>query len=132
MIFSQYRGSNGSLQSGAAVIRSEINVGAISFGVDIAIPLGLVINELISNCVKHAFKGRDSGLVSVALQTRDGGGYSLIVRDDGTDLPPGFAIDSTSSLGLRLVRILTQQIGGELIVENRNGSWFQINFNENG
>lgn len=111
-------------------IRARINVGTISFGVDTAIPLGLIINELVSNSLKHAFKDRSSGVVSIELQNADNHGYSLTVCDDGAGLPPGFNIDATSSLGLRLVRILTQQIGGELKVANQNGSLFQINFNE--
>jgi PAS domain S-box-containing protein len=114
----------------AAAIQSRINVGAITFGVDIAIPLGLIINELVSNSLKHAFKNRDSGTVNIELLKRDIHGYSLVVRDDGVGLPPGFKIEETSSLGLKLVRILTQQIGGELTIANRDGSYFQINFNE--
>ena len=114
----------------SSVIRSQISVGAVSFGVDLAIPLGLVINELVSNCLKHAFNGRDSGTVNIELQNYGIYEYSLVVCDDGVGLPPGFDIDSTSSLGLKLVRILAEQIGGELTVANRNGSYFQINFKE--
>jgi PAS domain S-box-containing protein len=112
------------------VIRSEVRVGEVSFGVDTAIPLGLVINELVSNCLKHAFKDRESGLVIIELQNHGDHGYCLVVRDNGNGLPLGFNIDSTSSLGLKLVRILAQQIGGELTVENRDGSYFQITFKE--
>ncbi len=78
-----------------------------------SIPLGLILNELLTNALKYAFPGNRSGKVSVVLENTDGNA-ALIVSDDGAGLPEGYDSDTSPRLGLKLVRLLTDQIRGNL------------------
>ncbi len=97
---------------GTTEIRVQSNMDALTTSLDVAIPLGLIANELITNCRKHAFVGRSTGTVSVSLHVR---GTSVVfeVADDGVG-SPGLADDHPGHLGLRLVRILADQLGANL------------------
>ncbi|NOQ33142.1 MAG: hypothetical protein GQ567_02935 [Methanosarcinales archaeon] len=68
----------------------------------------MIINELLSNALKHAFSGRGEGKIEVSLATSEGGRINLAVSDDGVGLPPGFDINESKTLGLRLVKILAE------------------------
>jgi PAS domain S-box-containing protein len=92
------------------------------------IPLGLIANELVCNCLKHAFIGRAAGHMSIRLTKPDQNRLQLVVQDDGHGLPPGFDPDKTNSLGVRLVKILSGQINGRMEFKSHNGSEFSILF----
>jgi two-component sensor histidine kinase len=79
---------------------------------DLAIPCGLILNELISNAFKHGFANRVGGEIKVTLRTGPEGRCTLCVEDSGVGIPAGLDINASTSLGLRLVRSLTQQIRG--------------------
>ncbi len=99
------------------------------FPISVAVPVGLMINELLSNALKHAFNGRDEGKIEVSLTVPEEGWASLTVSDDGVGLPSGFDIDTTGSLGLRLVKILAKdQLQGTLEVTSDGGVTFRIEF----
>lgn len=97
-------------------------------GVDQAVPCGLIINELVSNALKHAFRGREPGRVRVSLRREPGGGLALAVGDDGVGLPASFDVRRTRSLGLKLVATLTRQVGGELRADSSAGASFEVRF----
>ena len=84
---------------------------SITVPVKKAAPVGLIVTELITNAVKHAFPGGRRGTVTVGLK-RSGAGIILEVRDDGAGLPPGFDLAATPGMGFNLVRALSDQIGG--------------------
>ncbi|MCI0542046.1 MAG: sensor histidine kinase, partial [Verrucomicrobiales bacterium] len=92
------------------------------------IPCGLIINELVTNSLKHAFPGGEPGKIVVELRDLPGRNYCLAVWDNGVGLPANFRIDATRSLGLRLVRTLTEQVGGKLHVASDKGARFEITF----
>jgi len=117
-----------SYDAGARQIRLTTAIAAVTLGLDTAIPCGLIINELITNSLKHAFRGRDFGEVRVEFQALPGGDYSLAVGDDGVGIPEDLRIEEAHSLGLRLVRTLTEQLGGRLTVESKCGTRFAIQF----
>ncbi len=95
----------------------------------IAVHVGLILNELLSNVFKHAFAGRTEGKVEVSFDVTEEGKASLTVSDDGAGLPSGFDIDTTGSLGLRLVKILAKdQLQGDLEVISNEGTTFLITF----
>jgi two-component sensor histidine kinase len=99
------------------------------FPISVAVPVGLVINELLSNALKHAFEGRGEGKIEVSLTASEGGRINLTVSDDGVGLPPGFDINESNTLGLRLVKILTEdQLQGTLEVTSDGGATFNIEF----
>jgi two-component sensor histidine kinase len=68
--------------------------------ISVAVPVGLIINELLSNALKHAFEGKDEGTIEVSLTASEDGRINLTVSDDGVGLPPGFDIDTSKTLGL--------------------------------
>ena len=82
--------------------------------VDQAIPAGLVLNELISNAFKHAFPNQRRGELRVEIGPQDDGRVRLAVTDDGIGMPAGFDVENSTSLGLRLVNILSSQLGADL------------------
>ncbi|WP_292935950.1 histidine kinase dimerization/phosphoacceptor domain -containing protein [Noviherbaspirillum sp.] len=93
----------------------------IQVGLDIAVPLGLVLNELISNSLKHAFPGGRRGRVFVQLEREDAMSMRLTVADDGVGLPPGMTPATTPTLGLRLVTALATQLDGNFTLETKQG-----------
>ncbi len=109
-------------------IRLEMNTLPMKLGIDLAVPGGLLLNELITNAYKHAFPGGRRGVITISMNVTDSGSYRMSVRDDGVGLPAGFDMDASGSLGLRLVQILTQQLGGELVVRNEGGAEFTVVF----
>ena len=99
----------------------------VPVGVDAAISCGLIVNELISNAIKHAFPGAQRGTVSLTLRA-EGPEVLLEVADDGVGFPEGLDHREPTTLGLRLVAILTEQIHGTLQLERSPGSRFRIRF----
>jgi PAS domain S-box-containing protein len=109
-------------------VRHGFQLESVEVDIDTAIPLGLIANELISNCLKHAFIGRPRGSVIIRLQRSGAGEYELVVKDDGNGLSPDFSLEQTQSLGMRLVRILTGQIRGRVAFRSGPGTEFAITF----
>jgi PAS domain S-box-containing protein len=110
------------------VVRNELRIQPVDLDVDTAIPLGLIANELVCNCLKHAFTGRPAGQMQISLIKTESGRLELVVVDDGKGLPSGFDPDKTSSLGLRLVKILSRQINGTMEFKSDNGTRFAVTF----
>ena len=98
---------------------------------DQAIPSGLIVNELVSNSLKYAFKGRKRGVVFLRVAKLEGR-IEIEVRDDGVGLPDDFSLNKNESLGLYLIQALSEQLEAELVVEStmdgRKGSSFLISF----
>lgn len=106
----------------------DIQCQSFTLPVDSAIPCGLVLNELITNCLKHAFPGRTSGRVEIKAWL-DGGRAHLMVHDDGVGLPDGFVLEKSDSLGLQLVTNLNRQLRGQLSLESdHSGTTFHLEF----
>jgi PAS domain S-box-containing protein len=109
-------------------IRLELSVEPIRFGVDQAIPCGLILNELISNSLKHAFRDGRRGLVRVSLTARDDDFVELSVSDNGIGLPADFRPEQCQTLGLQVVRTLIRQLRAEFsitgAVSGGNGATF--------
>ena len=112
-----------------------IHVTDYPLPISIAVPTGLIINELLTNVLKHAFVGRDKGVVEISLVASKRGEVSLTVSDDGVGLPDGFDINAPKLFGLRLVRILAEdQLQGTLSVirDRGGGTAFTIEFGVEG
>lgn len=97
---------------------------------DTGISLGLILNELISNSIKHAFRGRKEGIITIEFHNVDGDQYCLKVRDDGRGFPDDFDIEKVQSLGMLLVNSLVHQLRGDLIIHNNHGAEFEILFSK--
>jgi PAS domain S-box-containing protein len=117
------------LKPGPASIRVDNAMTPVMVGMDQAIPCGLLLHELLSNCLKHAFPQQDHGTVRVELdRVGDGTEVRLRVSDDGAGLPPDFNLTSGKSLGLQLVSDLARQLNGGLEVEAGPGAAFAVTF----
>jgi two-component sensor histidine kinase len=100
--------------------------GKVEIPTTLAIPLGFIVNELITNSAKYA-----EGQVTVRIETTSPGHHSLSVIDDGPGLPAGFDPATSNGLGMKIVLALVKQIGGELRIlpgENGRGTRFTVTF----
>jgi PAS domain S-box-containing protein len=100
---------------------------SVGLNLDQAIPCGLIINELVSNALKYAFKGRKKGTLTVILK-EENNDVILAVKDDGVGLPKDFAFEKNNSLGIQLVYALLEQIDATMKVDQSNGTEFFIRF----
>jgi PAS domain S-box-containing protein len=105
-------------------IRLELSVEPISFGVDQAIPCGLILNELISNSLKHAFTDGRRGIIRVSLREKENNCVELAVSDNGVGLPVDFRLEQCQTLGLQVVRTLIRQLRADLSVTSGDGATF--------
>jgi PAS domain S-box-containing protein len=113
----------------AQAVRIESRIEGVALSLEAAVPIGLILNELISNSLKHAFPGDRSGLIHVGLEVNNGV-FELVVRDDGVGYPPNFDWKDSSSLGLRLIRILSEQLQGDVTMSSEGGVEFRLAFHE--
>ena len=91
-----------------------------------AMPCGLIVNELLANAFKHAFPAGRPGTIAVTLRAESGGTCVLEVRDDGVGFPDGLDFRHTESLGLQLVCLLAEQLGGTLAMERGGGTHWTL------
>jgi two-component sensor histidine kinase len=113
---------------GSRTISTSVDVGQVSLSADLVIQCGLIINELVSNALKHAFPPGQSGEINVAIHPTDGDQVVLTVNDNGIGLPPDISLTSAESLGLQLAAMLIQQLEGEVEVDRSEGTTFRIQF----
>ena len=100
----------------------------LTVGIDQAVPCGLIVSELVSNTIKHAFPNDRQGKVTVDMVLTDPDIVTLRVTDDGIGLPDGVQIDQIGKLGLSLVNALTHQLRGTLVIQRGLGTAFEIRF----
>jgi two-component sensor histidine kinase len=96
--------------------------------IDTAIPCGLIVNELVTNSLEHAFPDRPAGRIDVSLDQTEGGRFELVVADDGIGFPPGMGWRNRKTLGLQLVSDLVSQLDGEVAFETGAGTRYRIRF----
>lgn len=107
----------------------KVDIDEVKLGLETAIPCGLIINELVSNSLKHAFKEGKMGEILVKMEKHDET-ITLIVSDNGVGLPDDFSIDAQPTLGLKLVTTLINQLDGKLDIHNKDNTTFTLNFKE--
>jgi PAS domain S-box-containing protein len=105
----------------------ELDLGTYKLNLDQAIPTGLIVNELITNAMKYAFKGVDNPVLSITLNVMDDQ-VMIRIEDNGIGLPDNFSIQESDSLGLQLVTTLIEQLDGEMSVKVENGTKYLITF----
>ncbi|EPR37540.1 signal transduction histidine kinase [Desulfovibrio sp. X2] len=111
----------------ATVVSLEVRIPSVDVSLDKAIPLGLLVNEVLTNSLKHGFVGRDTGAITIRLAVR-GGIIRLTMSDDGVGLPRGIRPDRLSSLGLQLVFSLARQLDGSIALKRSGGTTFSLTF----
>ena len=110
--------------------RVSLSVGAVDVRLPIsaAIPCGLIVNELMSNALKHAFPGDRRGEINVNFLHQADNRVALSISDDGIGIPEDLDIDQTETLGLQLVTLLTDQLGGSLTIHRSDPTSFLLEF----
>ena len=109
-------------------ISIKVNVKNVFMGIGKAIPCGLIINELISNSLKHAFPDGKKGEILINLSLEIDNNYTLIVKDNGIGLPENYNLQNVDTLGLQLADMLTQQLKGHVEIDRNHGTTFKITF----
>jgi two-component sensor histidine kinase len=104
----------------------ELDVHPVQLGLDAAVPFGLVLNELLSNSLKHAFRDGRQGVIRVLLRRTESRQVEFAVSDNGVGLPAGFRAEDTKSLGLQVVRTLARQLGAALFIGGDDGATFRL------
>lgn len=99
----------------------------IYFEIDFMIPLGLIINEMMSNSLKYAFKN-NSGKILIAAKTLDDGAYEVVYHDDGVGLPSTFNLENAETLGMQLILMLTEQLQGNIEIFRNEGLGYKLKF----
>ena len=121
----------GHLQQGlshkAAPVKFQLEVRPLPLPLDLAIPCGMIVNELVSNALEHAFPDGRAGEIKVMF-TQDAVGYCLAVADNGVGIDIARNDAEPTSLGLKVVEALTRQIRGDLEVRHDGGTRFEIQF----
>jgi two-component sensor histidine kinase len=109
-------------------IQFKLDIDSIQLNTGYCIPIGLILNEVITNSIKYAFPGERPGLISICLK-HDHTRVIVKISDDGIGLPAGYNIDNPHTMGLRLINGLTQDLEGELRIENDHGTTIIVEFN---
>jgi two-component sensor histidine kinase len=102
-------------------IQFEKQIADIDFEVNIAVPIGLILNEAISNAIKYACNGQRQCCVKIILEQTGENEFLLEIADNGAGLPFGFNLDKVNSMGFNLMRGLSKQLGGKLLLLNKDG-----------
>lgn len=114
---------------GSDEITIHTNIKEITFDLDNAIPCALIINELVSNCLKYAFPDERTGEIRITLNEINEEEFELIVKDNGTGLPENFNFDDITTLGLHLTKtIVEHQLDGKIEIDKTGGTGFHILF----
>ena len=116
--------------SAGANVKAVVDCPDIEMDIEYAMPCGLIVNELVTNALKHAFPDGREGRISASLSYRRETGWRLEVSDDGEGLPVGMEDGRQGSLGMRIVHALASQINGELSVQRGRGTEFVLRFRE--
>jgi two-component sensor histidine kinase len=109
-------------------VTTQLNVTAVELEIALATPLGLIVNEAVTNVLKYAFPLSRRGTLTIALTQGPAHHYQLIIADNGVGLPPDFDLEQSHSLGLTIIKGLSTQIGGELRIESADGVRVSLQF----
>ena len=107
-------------------LHMDIRINVPTLGVDTLIPLGLIINEIISNSLKYAFKGRDEGTILVHIDGDEQRGLHMRIGDDGVGLPDRSKWDRPNSLGMDLIHTLAGQLGTTVDLVEGHGTLYEL------
>jgi PAS domain S-box-containing protein len=111
-------------------ISLETDLEELTLDINTAIPCGLIINEILSNALEHAFPGGRPGRIHIGLRAAAGNAYILDIRDDGIGLPDGVDPGRTETLGLQIIALLVRQLEGSLAIDRSAGTAYTIRFRE--
>ncbi|TGD77538.1 sensor histidine kinase, partial [Hymenobacter wooponensis] len=109
-------------------VQVQLDLAPIELETTVATPLGLIINEAVTNTLKHAFPPPRRGTLTVSLVSLGPQQYQLTITDDGVGLPPGFELTRSRSLGMVIIKGLSRQLDGQLAVSTAGGVHISLQF----
>ncbi len=109
-------------------ISINIEVEEVDFDVSQAVPIGLILNEAVTNSIKYAFDDSEDNCINISLNSQSDDLWTLEIADNGKGLPPGVHLKKSNSIGITLVETLTEQLGGILHFRNEDGLMISITF----
>jgi PAS domain S-box-containing protein len=107
-------------------VQLQLRVEPVYLTVDLAIPCGLILNELLANAAKHAFRHSGSGVIEISLQHLDPENVQLTVADNGSGLPESIDFAKARSLGFTIIQLLMAQLGAKLAIGKGDGASFAL------
>ena len=113
---------------GSTEITLDLHVADLPLNLTRAVPCGLLLNELITNALKHAFQGRETGKLTIIMDMQEDDRARIVLKDNGIGLPEESQMGIPGSLGMNLVSLLTEQLRGKLSIRVENGTEFTITF----
>ncbi len=115
-------------------IRVEMgDVPKVKVSLDAIVPLGLAVNEIVTNSIKHGFREKDEGTIIIGLDKSEGGNIVVRMGDDGCGMPESVDLHNSPSLGLQItVNLIERQLYGNIEVNRENGTQYIITFKETG
>ncbi len=111
----------------SGIVKIENHIENFFLDAKTLVPLGIILNELITNIMKYAFKGRESGVIKTSASVKDNRAV-LIIKDNGIGIPESVTFENSTGFGMQLVGMLTEQIGGSIRIERGDGTKFVIEF----
>ncbi len=119
-----------SYQVDASRVQLKLEAEEVHLNINTAIPCGLIVNELVSNALKHGFPEGRKGELEIGLSAVPEDGYVLKIKNDGVGFPEGLDFRKTETLGMQIINTLVEQIGGRLELSREKGTAFRLEFNE--
>jgi two-component sensor histidine kinase len=113
-----------------ASVRAVLTVAATELDVSLATPIGLIINEAVTNSLKYAFPANRPGIITIAFQSIADQTYQLSISDNGVGMPIGMDLERSHTLGLTMIRGLSRQIGGQLQIRQESGVQIILEFSQ--
>lgn len=112
-------------------IRLRLSMESVPLSIDTAIPCGLIVNELITNSIKHAFPEEAEGEISISLSEKESGVVEFTISDNGIGIPASIDLSTAKTLGLYIINILVEdQLEGSITLDRTKGTTFRITFNK--
>jgi two-component sensor histidine kinase len=109
-------------------IRFNLQIDPVKFNVSHSIPVGLILNEAVTNAIKHAFPGKKEDVIDISLKRIGEDRFLLVIKDNGVGLPAAFDLSNQTSMGMKLMRGLSDDLDATFQVNNNNGTQITLDF----
>jgi two-component sensor histidine kinase len=110
----------------------RLYIAPIELDVSQSVPVGLILNEAITNAIRHAFPRKENPVILISMSQQEGSLICLTVSDNGKGLPDNFNLEADATMGLQLIKTLSDQLDASLQLENRNGFTLTLQFARSG
>ncbi|PKL15978.1 MAG: hypothetical protein CVV49_18660 [Spirochaetae bacterium HGW-Spirochaetae-5] len=110
-----------------ASIKAEVNIEDFMLNSKVLSPVGIILNEFITNSIKYAFNDKESGIISISVERKENA-VTMIYQDNGAGLPDSVTFENPAGFGMKLADMLAEQIGGTIRIDRGEGTRFVLEF----